>query len=132
MTSAQGSVPSGLSEDVLTYVQISDSLMMSGAADAKWIDDYYASVYISMPGYKKPTHYMELPLWISKISGMVQKSYDQNIHVVVDIEESIEQIRRLAGPITVFGHRIKFSPSQKPYRAFTVQADPHGRTRKSG
>lgn len=70
MTEFLGNISSTPQETDLTYVQISDSLMMSGDADAKWVDDYYAKVYKSMPGYRKPEHYMELPLWIPVISGM--------------------------------------------------------------
>lgn len=55
-------------------MQVSDSLMMSGGADAKWVDDYYARVYENVPGYRKPEHYMELPLCILLLffGGLVQ------------------------------------------------------------
>ena len=86
-------------ETDLTFVQISDSLMMSGDADARWVDDYYAKVYEGMPGYNKPEHYMELPLWIPVISGMAGDRYGQQVHVVTDVEASAEQLADAPGTL---------------------------------
>lgn len=86
-------------ETDLVYVQISDSLMMSGDADAKWVDDYYAKVYANMSGYKKPEHYMELPLWIPIISGMAGDRYGQQVHVVTNVDESTEQLADAPGTL---------------------------------
>lgn len=72
---------------------------MSGDADAKWVDDYYAKVYEGMPGYKKPEHYMELPLWISVISGMAKGSYNQQVHIATDVEKSAEELAETPGTL---------------------------------
>ncbi len=86
-------------ETDLTFVQISDSLMMSGDADAKWVDDYYAKVYAGMPGYRKPEHYMELPLWVPVISGMAGDKYGQQIHMVTDVAESVQKLADTPGTL---------------------------------
>ena len=86
-------------ETELTFVQISDSLMMSGDADARWVDDYYAKVYENMPGYKKPEHYMELPFWIPVISGMAGDRYGQQVHIVSNVEASAEVLADTPGTL---------------------------------
>lgn len=86
-------------ETELTFVQISDSLMMSGDADAKWVDDYYAKVYDGMPGYRKPEHYMEVPLWIPVISGMAGDRYGQQVHMVSDVESSAQVLADTSGTL---------------------------------
>lgn len=86
-------------ETDLVFVQISDSLMMSGDADAKWVDDYYAKVYKGMPGYRKPEHYMELPLWIPVISGMAGDRYGQQVHMVTDVEASAQELADTPGTL---------------------------------
>ncbi len=86
-----------VNSEEITYVQISDSLMMEGDADAKWVDDYYAEVYRGMPGYNKPEHYMEIPLWIATISGMARQRYTERLHVVTDVAESAEVLAEIPG-----------------------------------
>jgi hypothetical protein len=86
-------------ETDLVFVQISDSLMMGGDADAKWVDDYYAKVYEGMPGYRKPEHYMELPLWIPVISGMAGDRYGQQVHMVTDVETSAQELADTSGTL---------------------------------
>lgn len=99
MTEFVGTIASPPKETDLTFVQISDSLMMGGDADARWVDDYYASVYEHMPGYRKPEHYMELPLWIPVISGMAGDRYKQQVHIVTGVEESAEQLADTPGTL---------------------------------
>lgn len=94
-----GNVSVPQEETDLTFVQISDSLMMSGDADAKWVDDYYAKVYEGMPGYRKPEHYMELPLWIPVISGMAGDRYGQQVHMVTNVEESAQELAETPGTL---------------------------------
>jgi radical SAM superfamily enzyme YgiQ (UPF0313 family) len=94
-----GDIASPPPETDLTFVQISDSLLMSGDADAKWVDDYYAKVYENMPGYHKPEHYMELPLWIPVISGMAGDRYDQQVHMVTDVEASAAELADTPGTL---------------------------------
>lgn len=94
-----GNVSVPQEETDLTFVQISDSLMMSGDADAKWVDDYYAKVYENMPGYRKPEHYMELPLWIPVISGMASDRYGQQVHMVTNVEESAQELAETPGTL---------------------------------
>lgn len=86
-------------ETDLVFVQVSDTLMMSGDADAKWVDDYYATVYEGMPGYKKPEHFMELPLWIPVISGMAGDNYGQQVHIVSDVEASAASLADTPGTL---------------------------------
>ena len=100
MTEVIGNItPRPPEETELTFVQISDSLMMGGNADAKWVDDYYAKVYENMPGYKKPEHYMELPFWIPVVSGMAGDRYGQQVHVVSDIDNSAEALADTPGTL---------------------------------
>jgi|GEM_PF-1006368 len=99
MTEFLGNISSVPQETNLTFVQVSDSLMMSGDADAKWVDDYYAKVYENMPGYRKPEHYMELPLWIPVISGMAGNRYGQQVHVVTDVETSAQELADTPGTL---------------------------------
>lgn len=73
--------------------------MMSGDADAKWVDDYYAQVYKHMPGYRKPEHYMELPLWISVVSGMAGDEYNQQVHMVTDVSLSAQELADTPGTL---------------------------------
>lgn len=100
MTELIGNIaPRPPEENELVYVQVSDSLMMGGDADAKWVDDYYAKVYENMPGYNKPEHYMELPLWIPVISGMAGDRYGQQVHMVTDVDQSVEQLADTPGTL---------------------------------
>lgn len=91
--------PNPTEDNELVYVQISDSLMMGGDADAEWVDDYYAKAYKGMPGYNKPEHYMELPLWIPVISGMAGDRYAQQVHIVTDVDQSVEQLTDTPGTL---------------------------------
>ncbi len=75
------------SEDTATFVQISDNLMVA-RGDGRWIDEYYKAAYAQMPGYHKPQHFMEIPYWIAKISGMMGPEWDQALHVVTDVDSS--------------------------------------------
>lgn len=101
--------------------------MMSGKADAKWVDDYYAKVYEGMPGYKKPEHYMEIPLWIPVISGMAGDRYGQQMHVVTDVKTSAEELADTPG--TLLFSTIE---SNAPHTKALVERLPHKRVIMGG
>lgn len=122
MTEIIGDTAHTPQESELTFVQISDSLMMSGEADAKWVDDYYTRVYENMPGYKKPEHYMEIPFWIPVISGMAGDRYGQRIHMVTDVESSAQELADTPG--TLLFSTIE---SNAPYTHELIEKLPHKR-----
>jgi len=53
--------------------------------------EYYKKVYTKCEGYHMPEHFMEIPTWVANISGrLLDRDYDKSLHVVVDVEETVE------------------------------------------
>lgn len=76
----------------VVFVQFSDRLL----TPTEEVRRYYAAAYARMPGYVLPEHYCEIPFWIAVISGMFDNPrVTQSLHVVTDIDETIDLIGSL-------------------------------------
>ncbi len=74
-------------KNVVAFLQVSHKL----TAPHNPALEYYRKVYERASGYHMPKHFMEIPTWISVISGMLtDKDYDKNLHNVVDVNETVE------------------------------------------
>jgi radical SAM superfamily enzyme YgiQ (UPF0313 family) len=70
------------------FVQFSDTILTD-----PMVGDYHRRAYDNMPGYHFPEHYMEVPYWIALTSGMMPDDrYQKSLHVVTDVESSIDEL----------------------------------------
>jgi len=74
-------------KNIVAFLQVSHKL----TAPHNPALEYYRKVYKRASGYHMPEHFMEIPTWISVISGMLtDKDYDKSLHIVVDVDETVE------------------------------------------
>jgi len=74
-------------KNIVAFLQVSHKL----TAPHNPALEYYRKIYDSVSGYHMPEHFMEIPTWISVISGMLpDRDYDKSLHVVVDVVQTVE------------------------------------------
>ncbi len=76
------------SKEKITFVQFSDKLTSSNL-----MGDYYRKAYEKMDGYYYPEHFMEIPLWIVAIDGMLSKEkYESSLYVADNLENALKAL----------------------------------------
>lgn len=75
-------------KEKILFVQFSDELL----TPESYMRDYYRAAYSQMPGYHFPQHFMEIPFWIPRISGMLDSRYEQEVLVATSLEDTVQQI----------------------------------------
>jgi len=64
--------------------------------------EYYTKVYDKLEGFEIASpDFMELPTWIAIASGMLGDNYTQVLHVVTDVEDTIEYLNTLPWDTTI-------------------------------
>ena len=75
-------------KEKILFVQFSDELL----TPQSYMRDYYRSAYSQMPGYNFPQHFMEIPFWIPRISGMLNSGYEQEFFLATSLEDTVQII----------------------------------------
>jgi hypothetical protein len=70
-------------EDNVKFIQFSHNLTDPNSK----LREYYYHSYKKMVGYYAPEHYMEIPLWIAIISGMLPEELYKKTLMVISKEE---------------------------------------------